>query len=158
MAALLLQDTKMSGSTQAWKDANKDKILEASRRWRAANPEFDRCSRVASSYGLETKDVMALVEKQQGSCAICGNAETVKGKDGKIKSLSLDHCHATGIVRGLLCDHCNHMLGHAKDNVATLQAAAVYLKVANTGLKVHGENDLLSATVVDALISDLMKV
>lgn len=45
-----------------------------------------------------------------------------------LKEPVIDHCHATGNVRGLLCMACNSMLGYAKDNIQTLSSAIQYLK------------------------------
>lgn len=59
---------------------------------------------------------------QGGCCAIC----EVHQDDLKI-ALALDHDHETGMYRGLLCNNCNHLLGCALDNKATLQAAIDYL-------------------------------
>lgn len=39
----------------------------------------------------------------------------------------VDHDHETGKVRGLLCNSCNVMLGHSKDDVAILQKGIEYL-------------------------------
>lgn len=63
-----------------------------------------------------------LTIRQDGCCAICGQPE----KDLK-RRLAIDHCHATGHIRGLLCNRCNWFLGCAKDNVYILQAAIDYL-------------------------------
>ena len=43
------------------------------------------------------------------------------------QKLSIDHCHKTGKVRGLLCKHCNHGLGKFKDDVNLLKIAIDYL-------------------------------
>ncbi len=75
----------------------------------------------AAKYGL-TLDELDLMDT--GVCEICGTSE------GK---MCVDHDHATGAVRGLLCEHCNYMLGHAKDNTETLQRAIEYLKEAPNG-------------------------
>ena len=59
----------------------------------------------------------ALLEKQNGLCAICGQPETRQDKRSNIVSdLSVDHCHKTGKVRGLLCAHSNRGLAFFRDN------------------------------------------
>lgn len=58
------------------------------------------------------------------TCNICGNPETRKDRKG----LSLDHCHATGKIRGALCNRCNRLIGYAKDSAPLLKAAATYLE------------------------------
>lgn len=57
-------------------------------------------------------------EDRHGNCKIC-NLKSV---------LVVDHCHKKGHVRGLLCKHCNSMLGMAKDNIQTLENAIKYLE------------------------------
>jgi hypothetical protein len=78
-------------------------------------------------YGITLADYDAMYAEQGGECAICETVETdvVKGR------FHVDHCHETGKVRGLLCYHCNMVLGYAKDDTAALAAAINYLE-ANT--------------------------
>jgi hypothetical protein len=79
------------------------------------------------------EDYKAMYKAQRGRCAICRQKETHKAW-GVRRWLCVDHDHATGEVRGLLCYHCNRGLGFFKDNPASLRAAAKYLeKVRNTG-------------------------
>lgn len=53
-------------------------------------------------YGISPKDYDLMVISQEGRCLIC---------EGSIRRLHIDHCHATGVVRGLLCTKCNHTVG-----------------------------------------------
>jgi len=64
-----------------------------------------------------------LLEEQNGNCAICGRNESEFKK-----RLQVDHCHATGEIRGLLCWSCNSALGKVKDNVDILASAVSYLQ------------------------------
>jgi len=73
-------------------------------------------------YGLEPEQKQAMLESQNGGCAICGY------KFGqKIGDMRVDHCHTTGVIRGLLCDHCNRGLGFFRDNAGWLLNAAGYI-------------------------------
>lgn len=85
--------------------------------------EYNRNYALLYNYGISQADYDALLSKQNYVCAICGNKET-----SKYKYLSVDHCHYTKKVRGLLCSHCNKGLGLFKDNTQTLQNAITYLE------------------------------
>jgi phage regulator Rha-like protein len=63
-----------------------------------------------------------MLEHQEGVCAICGKPETVKSRKGEVLALAIDHDHATGKVRGLLCFRCNTTLGTYERNVTSFQA------------------------------------
>lgn len=62
-------------------------------------------------------------QQQEGRCAGCRRHE-----NDLAEALCVDHDHATGIVRGLLCKDCNYALGCVKDSAATLKRLAMYLK------------------------------
>lgn len=62
-----------------------------------------------------------------GNCSICGSSETVT-RSGRVRRPSIDHCHRTGVIRGLLCSGCNSGLGLFDDDPARLRAAAEYLE------------------------------
>lgn len=80
-------------------------------------------------YGIDLPEYEAMLEKQSHVCAICLQPETRRHRYGdEPKKLAVDHDHATGRVRGLLCDSCNNMLGRAKDNPDILRRAADYLE------------------------------
>lgn len=81
-------------------------------------------SQVLNGLGLTWEDYNALVQSQGNRCRICG------GEAPKGKRLHLDHSHATGKVRGLLCSRCNHGIGLFRDNPVLCRLAAVYLESA----------------------------
>lgn len=93
--------------------------------WQRSNPkkhyEKQRRSDLKRRYGLSEQDLARLFAEQNGTCAICGvEARPEAG-------LKVDHCHASGRVRGLLCDLCNTALGMFEDDTDRLRRAAAYL-------------------------------
>ncbi len=71
-----------------------------------------------------------MLKKQDGKCAICKKVETsVNKKTNKFKDLSVDHCHKTGKIRGLLCSRCNSGLGFFKDDLEIIKNAGLYLEI-----------------------------
>ena len=90
--------------------------LESSRTWHRANPQvFQR-----SKYQITQRELDSLDQSQAHACATCLEPFT--------QTYHVDHDHATGKVRGLLCKRCNWALGHALDNPATLRRMADYLE------------------------------
>lgn len=87
-------------------------------------PESQKDSALRNLYGLNLAKYNDLLVAQAGKCAICGTEDPGK----RSKFFCVDHSHATGKVRGLLCSHCNRMLGHAKDDPTILFAAVEYLR------------------------------
>lgn len=80
--------------------------------------------RLRTDYGMTLDNYLNMLSKQNNCCAICG--VTTQELDRRI---SVDHCHKTGKVRGLLCQKCNNGLGFFKDSPALLTKAADYLLV-----------------------------
>lgn len=72
-------------------------------------------------FGITLDYYDSLMVKQNNKCAICGDIT-------EEYHLHVDHDHKTGKVRGLLCRHCNLLLGNAKDNISILQNSIDYLK------------------------------
>ena len=70
-------------------------------------------------YGLTQHAFDAMVEAQDGRCAICRRMP---------RKLVVDHDHRTGVVRGLLCGPCNLGLGHLRDQPVLCERAADYLR------------------------------
>jgi len=93
-------------------------IDNARRRQRRANDPDYRDRERARRYGLTLEEYRAILARQGGVCAICRRAD---------RRLCVDHCHATGKVRGFLCGPCNTGLGCLGDNPEFLRAAIEYL-------------------------------
>jgi hypothetical protein len=68
--------------------------------------------------------------KQGFVCAICKRPERISTRNGATQALSVDHCHASNKVRGLLCHQCNVGLAKFEDSIETLESASLYLKEA----------------------------
>lgn len=105
---------------------NSDPMAKVKRQLRAGrrkerNPEADRRAELQRLYGITLEKYVEMFVAQGEVCAIC------KEKCQTKKSLSVDHDHQTGIVRGLLCNRCNRALGMFKDNKILLIRAAQYL-------------------------------
>jgi hypothetical protein len=94
-----------------WAQRNREKVNAYQRRkWRRRQ------------YGISEEYYQDMLEKQNGRCAICGQRPK--------RILSVDHCHNTERIRGLLCHFCNAGLGMFKDSKALLNSAVSYLEVA----------------------------
>lgn len=115
-----------------YREKNRDMVRAHVRAWNANNPGYNqrpdrkekRSEIVRKSLlkrrGLTLAEYAAIALAQGGLCAICRGKPNVLG-------LVVDHCHASGRRRGLLCARCNSVLGFAKDSTDILRAAVEYL-------------------------------
>jgi len=117
-----------SGSQWYW--ANRERVLEELRERYANDPDYRakvrkganearRGAELRRFYGMSLADYDAKLSAQHGGCAMCGR----KFK----RSLCVDHCHKTGLLRGLLCTGCNVGIGNLGDDWRFLFKSAVYL-------------------------------
>jgi len=101
-------------------------------KWQQSNKERAKKNQQRASwkrlYGISEDEYNEMLVTQNFRCAMCGIHQSKLNK-----SLSVDHNHATGEIRGLLCSDCNFILGHAKDNPGTLQAGINYLRRTTCG-------------------------
>lgn len=84
----------------------------------------ERDARYRRTFGITMEDFYRILYVDQaGQCAGC-----LKEYDNPEREWDVDHDHATGRVRGVLCSHCNRTLGQAKDSPETLRRLADYLE------------------------------
>jgi hypothetical protein len=74
-------------------------------------------------YQITALEFDLMLAAQAGGCAIC---DVALNPDGG--ALSVDHCHTTGRVRGILCGPCNKAIGLFRDETRLLEKAVRYLK------------------------------
>jgi hypothetical protein len=95
--------------------------------------------RLKKKFGLTLSDYNSILKTQNYCCAICqthiddyvsqcDGSESVFAQRKSKQNFSVDHCHETGKIRGLLCYNCNLLLGNAKDRIHLLSSAIDYLK------------------------------
>ena len=118
---------------------NKEHIAKRSAQWAKDNPKKQKVyakrhqakdttkeanwkRSIWSKFKLTPEDYTAILNSQSGVCYICRKTPEENGK-----RLAVDHCHATGDIRGILCDTCNTGLGMFKDNITLLRKAQEYL-------------------------------
>ena len=121
-------------SNRAYRLAHKDELNARARKAYAEDDEYRARRRLAGNkwyrreerlkqvYGLSMQDYDAMVAQQGGVCAIC--------KRQPDRPLFVDHCHASGKVRGLLCHPCNAAIGFMRDDDIVAAAATDYLRKA----------------------------
>lgn len=74
-------------------------------------------------FGLTPQQYEDMLVAQNYRCAMCGT-----DRPGGRGRFPVDHCHATGKVRGLLCNLCNVGLGAFQDDIDLMQKAIDYVK------------------------------
>jgi uncharacterized CHY-type Zn-finger protein len=118
---------KAYDATERGKNAKKVRNTK----WRANHPEQDyqyvRERDLKYHFNLTQAEYDAMLASQGGVCAICKQIDSRKRKDGSHFSLSVDHNHATGEIRALLCGKCNTALAHFED-YEFFNAALAYLE------------------------------
>lgn len=141
----------VNAGQQRRRRANPEHFRARDRAYRAADPERVRrqnqkhysrhgdkvraCSRrykFEKIYGLTEDDFNRMLEQQDGRCALCRRPF---GTASKSEKPHIDHCHDTGVVRGLLCSMCNMGIGCLKDNPDIIRRAADYLEVRREGFQ-----------------------
>jgi hypothetical protein len=97
-----------------YKKKNKEKVIQTK-----MNGNLRR------NYGFSEKQYNEMLINQGSRCAICRSFPKITKTCHR---LSVDHCHVTKNIRGLLCNSCNLGLGKFKDNPDLIEQALLYLR------------------------------
>ena len=119
---------KYKANSLKWHAENREKALARLREYARTDPKkFERKEKaIAKGYGITVEEFRRL--RETVFCEIC----EIEFPD--TKNQHIDHDHATGKVRGVLCASCNMMLGNAKDNPDILRRAVEYLNKETTNV------------------------
>ena len=116
------QRRKALARAQRYRLAHRAEINERERLHRKRHPEVWKKKHIKYTYGLSWDEYRAILARQGGVCAMC--------KTKSNRSLCVDHCHKTGMVRGILCHPCNLTIGLCRDSTKLTRAATTYLEAA----------------------------
>lgn len=131
-------------SVKSYYEKNKEQCLERNARMRAEHPEWQetaakkrntpegkrrwRHHMLKNKYGITLEEYESILDDQNNVCAICREPEKALTKKKELKNLAVDHCHETGVNRGLLCTNCNMGIGQLRHSIELLEAGIAYLK------------------------------
>jgi hypothetical protein len=119
---------------RAWYQANKEQLTKLARArrhaeraasgdpirpWSKSGATSRRDYDLRRKYGITAAEYDELEKKQEGRCLICLED----------RPLHVDHCHTTGVVRGLLCQACNTAIGKLGEDTERLNRAIDYLAI-----------------------------
>lgn len=99
-------------------------FCEVCRQWlkkRNYDPNKQKNRNLIKNYGLTLVRFQEIMAEQHNCCALCGKEFVL------VKEPVVDHDHETGLIRGLLHQRCNLIIGQAKDNPELLSQAIAYL-------------------------------
>lgn len=117
---------RLSPNGKAWRKAYEQrpevKAYRSLASKRPKNKEAIRKWELRRDFGITLEEYDQMFKNQGGLCAICYKPDSAG------KRLSVDHCHTTRKVRGLLCGNCNRALGLFKDSLDRIRKAIKYLK------------------------------
>lgn len=108
--------------------------------YRDKNKNFKKYQRdynLEKLYGITQAEYEALLARQNGGCAVCGEFIPHRGPH-----MPIDHDHETGLVRGIVCNKHNRGIGLFNDNPDLLRSAAEYLE--NFKLMARNERELIT--------------
>jgi hypothetical protein len=113
--------------TKNYRKENKEYLTQQRKNYYDKNQNTIKSKTLQKLYGITLDDYNILLHEQNECCKICGIHQS-KLK----KSLSVDHCHVTGKVCGLLCSYCNRAIGYLQEDYNVAMKAAEYVSTYKT--------------------------
>jgi hypothetical protein len=121
-------DCMNTQSLDRYHNLTKEKKIERRKKsLEKLGPDYHKRYRLTKHYDLTLEEYQLMLQQQNNECYICRTHI-----DGK--AVKVDHNHATGQVRKLLCHNCNTSLGLLKENPELFIKAAKYLKEHNDSI------------------------
>lgn len=102
--------------------ANRDKEKARCALYRAQDKDRAKDKDLRKAFGITINDYKSLIEHQNYQCKVCETDLRLL----RSSEVQVDHCHTSGVVRGILCGACNRALGHLKDNPRLARKLAEY--------------------------------
>ena len=109
--------------SRAWHHERPDYVRAKNAAFKAKNPTYAVDRHRITKFGVSPDQLKQMSSRQGGLCAGC-----LRDFRDTLRGPHVDHCHKTGVVRGLLCRDCNLILGHARDKSSTLIRLVTYLE------------------------------
>lgn len=108
----------------AWEGGHKNEMTIAWAKKKLTGMRVKALTRGHKRPKITPEEYLKVWEESGNKCQLCGKEKD----DTKAGYLCVDHCHDTGLVRGVLCNNCNAGLGMFNDNLELMQKAIDYLK------------------------------
>lgn len=113
----------------------REKAKARTKSWCLKYPDKAKNSRLFKVFGITLEERDQMLADQGGKCAnpLCDATHPgfykSKARLGTPRDWHVDHCHQTGVIRGILCYSCNTALGLARESIPRLTGLIEYLKI-----------------------------
>ena len=110
-----------------WQNKYESKSPESKEYWREYRHKIRERKNI-EKFNISEETYNTMSKSQNDKCLICKKSEsTIDNRRKKVRRLSIDHCHTTNKIRGLLCGRCNMGIGLLDHSISILKNAINYL-------------------------------
>lgn len=104
--------------------SNKEHFKKYKKKYRTQGSRRAEC--IKKDYGISYDEYVDIYNRDLGKCRICSKTLAIE-KTENLETASIDHCHKSGRIRGILCGKCNIGIGMFDENLDLLLKARDYL-------------------------------